>query len=53
MVEQNNGYKVILDNLKNKIKEARLKAILTANENLLIIYWEIGKTILEQQTKEG
>lgn len=50
---QTNNYKNILSDLKEKIRQARLKAVLTANANLLAIYWEIGTTILQQQEQEG
>jgi len=46
-------YLDILSNLKDRIRQARLKAALTVNAQLLSIYWEIGKTILEQQNTEG
>jgi len=38
-----------LNNLKVKIRQARIKAVFTANTQLLIMYWEIGNTILQQQ----
>lgn len=46
-------YRSILDNLKEKIRLARVKAILSVNAQLLQVYWEIGKVILEQQKNEG
>ena len=48
-----NKYQQILNGLKEKIRQARFKAALTANSQLLAIYWEIGNTILEQQKIEG
>lgn len=47
-------YVATLETLKQKIKKARLKAALTANINLLAIYWEIGNSIAEQErNKDG
>jgi predicted nuclease of restriction endonuclease-like (RecB) superfamily len=46
-------YKVILSDLKEKIRQARLQAAMTINRQLLTIYWEIGNTILDQQKNEG
>ena len=46
-------YRSILDNLKEKIRQARVKAILSVNAQLIVVYWEIGKVILEQQKNEG
>jgi len=46
-------YIATLETLKQKIKKARLKAVLTANVNLLAIYWEIGSSIAEQERNQG
>ncbi|MEO8398724.1 MAG: PDDEXK nuclease domain-containing protein, partial [Ignavibacteriaceae bacterium] len=46
-------YQDIVNKLKEKIRQARSKAAYTVNAQLLAIYWEIGKTILEQQEAEG
>ncbi len=50
---QLNKYQSILNGLKDKIRHARLKAAVTANTQLLAIYWEIGTAIIEQQKEEG
>jgi predicted nuclease of restriction endonuclease-like (RecB) superfamily len=47
------NYQRILSNLKEKIRQARIKASLAVNTQLLAIYWEIGRTILDQQETEG
>jgi len=46
-------YQKIVASLKQKIKHARQKASLAVNKELLFIYWEIGKTILQQQEEVG
>ena len=46
------NYQHIVANLKDKIRLARQKASLAVNKELLMIYWEIGTTILQQQQKE-
>lgn len=46
-------YFELLNNLKTKIKEAQLKAVISVNKELVLLYWEIGKNILERQNKEG
>lgn len=43
------GYEVILETLKKKLKEAQLRALSTVNKELITIYREIGKTIYDQQ----
>ena len=47
------NYLITLNNLKDKIKLARLRAGYTVNIQLLQLYWEIGNTILLQRQKEG
>ncbi|MBI2268783.1 MAG: DUF1016 domain-containing protein [Bacteroidetes bacterium] len=47
------SYIGILNELKEKIRNARLRATLSVNVELLRIYWEIGKAISEQQESEG
>ncbi|PCJ67308.1 MAG: hypothetical protein COA58_03030 [Bacteroidetes bacterium] len=42
-----------LKELKNKISESRLKVGFAVNAELLRLYWEIGKTILEEQNLSG
>ena len=48
-----NNYQEILKQLKEKIRLARTKVVYSANTQLLEIYWEVGRTILHQQSKEG
>jgi len=46
-------YLVILSELKNKVKQAQIKAHVAVNAELIKLYWEIGKTISEQQKVQG
>ncbi|MHC1578455.1 MAG: DUF1016 N-terminal domain-containing protein [Dehalococcoidia bacterium] len=47
------GYAKFLAGLKERIRTARLKAALSANKELIILYWEIGRSILKRQRDEG
>lgn len=47
------NYHIILNGLKDKIRVSRQRAVLAVNTGLLMIYWEIGNTILQQQKQEG
>jgi predicted nuclease of restriction endonuclease-like (RecB) superfamily len=47
------NYLQTLEDLKSKIKTAQIKAHLAVNKEILILYWQIGKTIIEKQEKEG
>lgn len=46
-------YSLFLQNLKNRIKNERLKSILSANAALVMLYWDIGNSILVKQHEEG
>jgi len=47
------SYAHVLSDLKNKILIARQQAVVSVNANLLSVYWEIGKTILNRQQQQG
>ncbi|MFH1562429.1 MAG: PDDEXK nuclease domain-containing protein [Nitrospirota bacterium] len=47
------NYAVFLDELKNRIRTTRVYVALSANRELVLLYGDIGKCILEQQTREG
>jgi predicted nuclease of restriction endonuclease-like (RecB) superfamily len=40
-------------NLKERIRSAQVKAALAVNRELVLLYWQVGCEILEQQRKEG
>ncbi|SEO14634.1 Predicted nuclease of restriction endonuclease-like (RecB) superfamily, DUF1016 family [bacterium A37T11] len=46
-------YIQILDNLKEKIRQARQRIAYTANTQFLGVYWEIGHTISVQMSEQG
>ena len=46
-------YFILLADLKNRIRKAQIKAVISVNKELIFLYWEIGKTILDRQMKEG
>ena len=47
------GYARFLESLKDRIRKAQLKAVLSVNAGLIELYWRIGKEILTRQRKEG
>jgi len=47
------SYSVFLGNLKKRIQQERLKAVLSANAALVMMYWDIGTSILQKQHEEG
>ncbi|PIZ14663.1 DUF1016 domain-containing protein, partial [Candidatus Desantisbacteria bacterium CG_4_10_14_0_8_um_filter_48_22] len=46
------SYATVLEELKTKIRQAQHKAILSANKELILLYWDIGSTILKQQKSQ-
>lgn len=42
-------YKIWIQELKHKIRSAQLKAAVAVNEHMIMLYWEIGKSIIEKQ----
>lgn len=47
------GYPELLADLKSQIQGAQIKAALAVNSELIRLYWEIGRVILERQEQEG
>ncbi len=47
------GYREFLNELKAKIRNAQLKAAIAASRELIQLYWDLGKNIVEKQEKEG
>jgi predicted nuclease of restriction endonuclease-like (RecB) superfamily len=51
--ENQTNYISILESLKEKIRQARVKATYAVNTQMLAIYWEIGNTIAGQENSAG
>lgn len=47
------SYLKVLEELKLKINTAQHRAILSVNKELVLLYWDIGKTILKQEENQG
>jgi len=47
MLINNDDYFQILENVKAQIQNAQYKAVLGANRELILLYWNIGKVIIE------
>jgi predicted nuclease of restriction endonuclease-like (RecB) superfamily len=46
-------YKQVLQTLKERVLQAQHTALQTVNTELISLYWDIGKTIVEQQEHAG
>ena len=40
-------------NLKERIRSAQVKAALAVNREIVLLYWQIGREILQRQQEEG
>lgn len=47
------GYAELLARVKSDVLATRLRMLRTANNDLIGLYWRIGKLILEQQLEQG
>lgn len=47
------GYAQWLAELKNRIHTAQQRAALAVNRELVLLYWQIGRDILERQAQQG
>ncbi|MBI5746038.1 MAG: DUF1016 domain-containing protein [Nitrospirae bacterium] len=47
------GYSELLEELKARIRTAQIRAGLAANRELVLLYWEVGRRIIEQQKAYG
>ncbi|MBR8834790.1 MAG: hypothetical protein DSM106950_12315 [Stigonema ocellatum SAG 48.90 = DSM 106950] len=47
------NYDAFLSTLKQRIRTAQVQAALAVNQELVLLYWQIGQEILERQQREG
>jgi len=53
LIEPPSGYAAWLAELKTRIHTAQQRAALAVNRELVLLYWQIGRDILERQAKQG
>lgn len=46
-------YRAFLEDLKTRIRSAQLRAALAVNRELIQLYWDIGRAIVQKQRVEG
>ena len=51
--ELTKDYAEFLQSLKQRISNAQIKAALAVNRELILLYWQIGREILERQKAQG
>ena len=47
------GYAEMLGEIKQRILQERLRVVMAANSAMVLLYWDIGRMILERQEREG
>lgn len=47
------GYEEFLRDLKARIRHAQIRAALSVNRDLVLLYWQIGRDILQRQQQQG
>lgn len=48
-----NEYKIWITSLKDKIRSIQIKAAIAVNVEMILLYWDIGKSIVEKQEREN
>src|SRR5688500_7974126 len=46
-------YGTTLSAIKQRLQQWRVRAVLAVNSAMVLLYWDIGKLILERQSREG
>jgi predicted nuclease of restriction endonuclease-like (RecB) superfamily len=46
-------YEAVLNILRDRIQSERLRVTLSANSAMVLLYWDIGKAILDRQKQQG
>lgn len=46
-------YEQVLNSVKQRIRQAQVRAALSVNRELVLLYWQIGHEILQRQQQEG
>jgi predicted nuclease of restriction endonuclease-like (RecB) superfamily len=50
---QPEGYEDFLQELKQRIRTAQVRAAVAVNRELILLYWHIGRDILNRQVRAG
>ena len=53
MADELIGYADLLHEIKKRIRQAQVRAVLSANKEMILLYWDIGLLIAKRQLAEG
>lgn len=46
-------YHELLGEIKVRVRQAQIKAALSANAKMILMYWDIGRMIADRQAEQG
>jgi len=52
-VQDSADYRTLVEQLKTRVRAARLRASLAVNSELVLLYWTVGRDILARQAEQG
>lgn len=47
------GYRSVLGTIKDRVRQERIRVALSANSALILLYWDIGRLVLQRQGHAG
>jgi predicted nuclease of restriction endonuclease-like (RecB) superfamily len=50
---QDDDYKRLLSDLKERIQSAQVRAMVAVNRGMILLYWQLGRDILTRQQEQG
>jgi len=53
LLPEPSGYAELLEQLKARVRASRVRAARAANNELLALYWSVGRDILDRQEQAG
>lgn len=53
LVPDEGSYRAFLDDLKTRIRSAQVRAAVSVNQEMILLYWYIGQEILVRQEQQG
>ncbi|HEY5756587.1 MAG TPA: PDDEXK nuclease domain-containing protein [Steroidobacter sp.] len=53
MTQISDGYSALLTELKQRIRSARLRTVMSVNSELILLYWSIGRDLRARKCTEG
>lgn len=52
-LKMNSEYKAFIEEIKRRVRVSQYAALKAVNKELILLYWDIGKSIVQQQNKSG